>query len=31
MTLHIPFSNAYAQLPGHFYAQVLPGKVKQPE
>ena len=30
MTLHIPFSNAYAQLPGHFYAQVLPGKVKQP-
>ena len=31
MALHIPFSNAYAQLPEQFYARVLPTKVKKPD
>lgn len=31
MPLQIPFSNAYASLPAHFYARVLPTAVKNPQ
>ncbi|MCD8521409.1 MAG: YdiU family protein [Saccharospirillaceae bacterium] len=30
VSLHIPFSNAYAALPDRFYARVLPTPVKNP-
>ncbi len=30
ISLHIPFSNAYAALPDRFYARVLPTPVKHP-
>lgn len=30
MSLHIPFDNSYARLPGKFYARVTPMPVKEP-
>jgi uncharacterized protein YdiU (UPF0061 family) len=31
MTVHIPFDNSYARLPGSFYARVLPTPVSSPQ
>jgi uncharacterized protein YdiU (UPF0061 family) len=31
MSVHLPFDNSYARLPGHFFASVAPTPVAAPQ